>query len=132
MGWYVDNVLVCTTENGAGWVPDGAAVPGAQLTLDRSGSDVTLSWEASCVGADTDYEVYEGTVGEDFTSHDPRLCSTSGATAASFEPAGGNTYYLVVPRSVDREGSYGTDSEGAERPQGQSPCLPRALAPGCD
>jgi hypothetical protein len=132
VGWYVDNVLVCTSENGAGWVPDGAAVPGAQLTVDRSGADVTLSWDASCVGADTDYEVYEGSVGGDFTTHAPRLCSTSGATTASFEPAGGSTYYLVVPRSVDREGSYGTDSEGVERPQGQSPCLPRALAPGCD
>ena len=132
VGWYVDDVLVCTSENGAGWVPDGGAVPGAQLTAAKSGSDLTLAWDASCVGSDTNYEVYEGAIGGTFSSHVSRLCSTSGTTTATFEPADGNWYYLVVPRSVDREGSYGTNSQGDEREPAGAPCLDRALAFGCD
>lgn len=131
VGWYVDNVLVCTSENGAGWVPDGASVPGTQLTLDKSGPDIALSWGPSCVAADSDYAIYEGTLGS-FTSHTPRFCSTSGATTITFAPAVESSYYLVVPQSVDREGSYGADSAGNERPQSGSACLPQALALACD
>jgi hypothetical protein len=131
VGWYVDNVTVCTAENGAGWVPDGARVPGTQLRVDRSGSDVTLSWGASCVASDGDYEIYEGAIG-DFASHTPRFCSTSGATGRTFAPDPGDRYFLVVPRSADREGSYGFDGEGNERPVADAACLPQALKLGCD
>jgi Zn-dependent metalloprotease len=130
VGWYVDNVRVCTSENGAGRVPDGAAVPGTMVTLDKSGADVVLSWGVSCAAGDSDYEVYEGTLGS-FSSHQSRFCSTSGGTTKTFTPAAGSSYYLVVPRNLDREGSYGTDGEGSQRPQGVGACLSQALAPGC-
>jgi Zn-dependent metalloprotease len=131
VGWYVDNVLVCTSENGSGWVPDGATVPGTQLTLEKSGSNIALTWGDSCVASDSDYAVYEGTLGS-FDTHTPRFCTTFGATTMTFAPASGSSYYLVVPQSVDREGSYGTDGAGNERPRSGSACLPQALALSCD
>jgi len=48
----------------------------------------------------------------------------------TFTPAAGITYYLVVPRNGGSEGSYGTDSDGAERPIGLNACAPRKFA-GC-
>ena len=66
--------------------------------------------------------LYEGTL-SDFTSHVPRICSTDGATTASLTPQAESAYYLIVPRSVDQEGSYGTDSVGEERPQSESACF---------
>ena len=53
----------------------------------------------------------------------PRLCSTGGNTEHSFTPPAGDSYFLVVPRNAFREGSYGTDSFGPERPPGVSTCL---------
>jgi Zn-dependent metalloprotease len=129
-GWYVDDVRVCTAENGAGRVPNGATVPGPALTLAKAGSDLVLAWGDSCTVGDEDYAVYEGTLGS-FASHAPRQCSTLGATSTTLAPSAGSHYYLVVPRSADREGSYGTDSSGNPRPPAASPCLPQALAPPC-
>ena len=98
------------------------------LTVSEAGGgDLMLSWDPSCWAPDGDYEVYEGTLG-DFTSHDELTCSTAGLTTLTFSPAGGNTYYLVVPRSAYGEGSYGSRSDGSERPQGISACLSQALA----
>ena len=115
-----------------GGVPGSGGIPGTPLTIEQapggeitlsSEGEITLSWGASCLTNDSDYEIYEGTLG-DFASHTPRFCTTSGATAKTFLPAAaGNTYYLVVPRNDDREGSYGLRSDGLERPQGVSACL---------
>lgn len=97
------------------------------LVLDRlPGGDVELTWGASCLATDDDYEVYEGLFG-DFTSHTPKLCTTAGASSATFTPAGGDRYYLVVPRNSQREGSYGRDGEGTERPPGLSTCAEQAI-----
>jgi hypothetical protein len=94
-----------------------------------SGLDITLSWDPSCVADDSDYAIYEGLVG-DFTSHGLRYCSTDGATTKTLTPGVGDTYYLVVPRNSMREGSYGADSEGNERPQSTTACLVQQ-ASGC-
>jgi hypothetical protein len=115
----------------AGSVPDGANVPGTPLIVNREpGGELTLTWGASCAAADEDYAVYEGTL-RDFTSHRSKVCGTSGATSATFTPDAGDTYYLVVPLSAFREGSYGADSSGAERPQGAMACFPRSVG-HCD
>jgi hypothetical protein len=130
-GWYVDNVLVCTDVVTAGRVPDGGDVPGSPLTVGKTATgEIALSWDPSCHVADTDYEIYEGTVG-DFTSHESRFCTNDGATTRSFAPDAGDRYFLVVPRNADREGSYGEASSGDARPQGVTPCLVQALFPGC-
>ena len=114
--------------SGAGRVPDGSVVPGVPLTVSLEGTgEITLAWSPSCQVGDDDYAVYEGALG-DFTSHASRACSTGGATSLTIAPSGTGSYYLVVPRNADAEGSYGTDSTGAERPAATSPCLAQSIA----
>jgi hypothetical protein len=127
----VTGVPICDGSDGspaAGVVPGDGSVPGTPLTVERAGGgNLTLRWSGSCVETDTDYEVYEGQLG-DFTSHAPRLCTTAGATTTILTPSAGSSYYLVVPRNSVYEGSYGQDSAG-ERPQGLSSCQPQVAAP---
>jgi len=114
---------------GAGSVPDGSG--GTQLTVAKApGGSLSLTWGGSCRAGDADYAVYEGALGS-FYSHAARACSTAGATGALIAPAAGNTYYLVVPTRAYREGSYGKNSAGAERPAGSGECFPQLVKP-CD
>lgn len=111
----------------AGQIPDDWNVAGTPLSIDLLPSgDVTLSWGTSCLTSDTDYEIYEGTIGS-FTSHVPLFCSTSGATSFTFSPSGGDEYYLVVPSVGSVEGSYGQDSTGTDRPASASACRAQSL-----
>ncbi|MGH9869645.1 MAG: DNRLRE domain-containing protein [Candidatus Polarisedimenticolia bacterium] len=113
---------------GAGRVPDGGPTPGVPLTVDLApGGDITLSWSASCTATDTDFAVYEGVL-EDFTSHQPRLCSTAGSMTVTLTPGSGGRYYLVVPHNGAREGSYGLKSDLSERPASSAPCVPQSIA----
>lgn len=114
---------------GAGSVPDGRFVEGTPLTVSKTPSgDVELVWGASCLISDTDYAIYEGSLGN-FASHASRFCTTGGMRAKVFTPASGNSYYLIVPTHADREGFYGNDSAGHERPQGQGACYPQLAEP---
>jgi hypothetical protein len=112
---------------GAGSVPDGSTPPALPLRLRKAPANgLFLGWAASCGVNDEDYEIYEGTIG-DFTSHTPLHCSTAGAKSKIVTPGAGDTYYLVVPRSVNREGSYGKESDGDERPSSGRACLPQSI-----
>lgn len=106
--------------SGAGTVPDGKFVAGPQLHVDRSGSDVTLTWGAACGGA-SDYAVYEGELGVP-NSLVSRLCSTGGGTSATLTPSSAGHYYLVAPLNAGKEGSYGRDGAGNERPAAAVAC----------
>ncbi len=98
---------------------------GQQMYVIKQENSVSLTWDASCSGNDTDYAVYEGKLGV-FTSHRPVVCSTGGNTESSpFIPFPGDRYFLVVPRLATHEGSYGTDSEEDQRPPSPLPCLPQ-------
>jgi hypothetical protein len=94
---------------------------------------VTLTWNPSCSGADSDYSVMEGdisTLNSSGTySHEPvsGLCTTAGTTGATFDAAAGDRYYLVVPNDGSTEGSYGRDSSSTERPPAGTPCLAQSL-----
>ena len=112
--------------SGAGEVPDGNGVPGAPLTMAHSGGMIFLSWDDSCNPGDTDYEVYEGTLGI-FTSHAGIVCSTGGLTAVTFAAPPGDAYYLVVPSDGTSHGSYGVDGLGAQRPVSLSACSPQSI-----
>ena len=104
-----------------------AGMAGDELTLTAAPLGmITLSWSPSCHSGDTEYTVYEGTIGS-FTSHVPRTCGTGNVTSLTFTPAAADSYYLVVPRSFAREGSYGLDSDDVERPASLSACLPREI-----
>jgi hypothetical protein len=106
-------------EGGAGTVPDGGSRPGDPLRIERlAGGDLRMSWGDSCIGSvDTDYAVYEGTLG-DFNSHRSMTCSTGGAPTIDVTPRSGNAYYLVVPINGYYEGSHGMTSDGIERDRG--------------
>jgi hypothetical protein len=93
-----------------------------------SATEIGLSWAPSCNPADSDFAVYEGVLGGDFSSHTPVLCSTNGGLSATIPSLPGSRYYLVVPRSSDREGSYGTGADISQRQQGTPACLPQAIA----
>ena len=109
----------------AGQVPvDGAAAPPLSVVQLPTG-DLQLSWGPSCSASDVDFSVYEGSLG-DFDGHTPVTCSTAGLPGHTFTPGAGNRYYLVVPQSADREGSYGLDGAGLERPPGFANCLGQA------
>jgi hypothetical protein len=113
--------VTCGAATLSGSVPDGATVPGTPLTVSKLGSNLLLSWSASCVASDTNYEIYEGTIGS-YYDHHLKLCDTGGATGAVISPAAASSYYLAVPQNAEGEGSYGRDSTGAERPVGTSQC----------
>jgi hypothetical protein len=109
----------------AGAVADGKTVPGTPLAIEKvAGSDIRLTWSASCLIGDTDYGVYEGNLGS-FTSHTPRLCTTGGETAVDLVPATASSYYLIVPRNQTHEGSYGRNGDLVARPQGPIACAPQ-------
>lgn len=95
-----------------------------------AGDDLQLSWSGSCLGTDDDFAVYEGDIGG-FLGHEPVLCSTGHETSVVITPRGGSTYYLVVPRNYQREGSYGLDGDGAERLPAFEPCAAQ-LVGACD
>ena len=124
-GWQEADLRTLAPATPAGRVPDGAT--GTALQVTRSGgADINLTWGPSCLAADTDYGIYEGSLGA-FYSHTSRFCSTDGATTTTFTPNAGSTYYLVVPRNASWEGSYGTDSAGVERPPAAAACLPQLI-----
>ncbi len=106
----------------AGEVPDGSDPTDNPLRVSREpNGDITLSWDPSCLATDTDYAVYEGELGS-LTSRVPVLCSTGGATTATFTPSFPSCFYLIVPTNGESDGSAGTNSAGLERPLGAEDC----------
>ena len=130
------NGLVCTANaaGACGCIAPLAAVSGeasprtsaVPLRLGKAaGGQLTLTWSASCLSADTDYGIYEGSV-PNYYSHGALVCSTGGATTRTITPGAGNRYYLVVPHQASVEGSYGARKSGVQRPQGAPACLPQS------
>ncbi|MBD3867995.1 MAG: hypothetical protein IFK94_07715 [Acidobacteria bacterium] len=120
----VDALDIDESGPNAGEVPDGAGVPGQQLTVNRAGGDdIVIAWSASCSPGDSNYGVYEGVQGS-WSSAAPVTCDTGGATSWSFTPSTGSRYYLVVPQAGNVEGLYGVDSSGVQR-TGAARCYPQ-------
>jgi PKD repeat protein len=94
------------------------------------GAELELRWGGSCMASDTDYSVYEGTLGQ-FASHLPVNCSTGGSTTALITTPATAAYYLVVPNDGYYEGRYGQSSSGNNIPAGPTRCLPPAVSTGC-
>jgi hypothetical protein len=114
--------------SGAGTVPDGKTVLGAQLQVTKSGANITLNWAAAC-GGGSDYATYEGDMGVE-NSFVQKACSSGGATTITFTPAAGNRSYVVVPQLGSNEGSYGRKSNGTERSPAAVACRAQ-LIHGC-
>ena len=97
-------------------------VTSVPLTLTRNGGSLDLVWGASCSGDADDYSVHEGAIGS-WYGHASNLCTTGGATSTTLPSPAGSSYFIVVPTATPIEGSYGTDSLGAERPPSSVPCM---------
>jgi len=81
----------------------------------------------------TTWEIYRGTLGN-YYSHAILTCDTSGAnnwTEVNGLADGNSYYYLIVPATTTKEGSYGKDSDGSEIPAPFTACLPQDLT-GCN
>jgi hypothetical protein len=103
-----------------------AETPNVSVFLGTEGALSLYDFAPSCAATETDWAIYEGVLG-DFTSHLPVVCTTAASRLHTFVPQPGDTYYLVVPRTLDFEGSYGKASTGAERPASGAACLPRSI-----
>ena len=116
-----------------GSVPDRPSA-GTPLSLKKNTgipSHLDLSWGDSCGPEQTNFAVYEGTIGT-WYNHTSRLCTTGGAlSAANLTPAAASSYYLVVPLSASNEGSYGKNKAGTERPRGSAVCRANQSTDGC-
>lgn len=99
--------------------PGAGAVEG--LTLQKQSGRIAFGWQPSCVASDGSYALYEGVLG-DFSSHQPLSCDLPGLSTTLPTPTS-DRYYLVVPQSSGREGSYGPG-----RGPGSTVCRPQALA----
>jgi len=97
------------------------SVPGLMVRKSIVPGSLLLSWSPSC-GVANDYALYEGSIGG-WYDHTMADCSDDGADfEEEIVPGVGNRYFLVVPLDADEEGSYGTDSDGAERPARNATC----------
>jgi hypothetical protein len=115
-----------------GRVPESDSATAASLRVTKSDAfpgGLDLDWGPSC-GAGSDYSVHEGTIGS-WYSHDKKLCTTLGATAATITPGAGDAYFLIVPLDLTREGSYGVNGASVERPPSITTCRPGSDATGC-
>ncbi len=106
---------------GSGSVPVGGLGEGLSVSKAANG-DLNLSWAPSCLAEDSDFGIYEGSIG-DFASHLPSVCSTMGLTAYTVTPGAGSVYFLAVPQASGKEGSYGFSSDGSPRSASVAPCL---------
>jgi len=107
----------------AGTVPTGEDEDDVPLLIGKTaGAEIALSWGASCKVSDGDYAVYEGGLGGEFDTHSAKVCGTGTDTNTLVLANPGDRYFLIVPLSIEHEGSYGQDSEGVERPTGAPDC----------
>jgi hypothetical protein len=115
-----------TAPPAAGTSPDGST--GAPLRVAKSGSSLSITWGASCSGQASNHAIYQGNLSmlrAGMWDHDPVTCSAGTDLAETFVPGAGNRYYLVAPLAGGNEGSLGTVSSGALRPESASACAPR-------
>ena len=133
----IDGNQFCVTATGTtGEVYDNFCVyntfPGKiknSLQISKLGNNPVLTWNAPGGLCLTDgYQIYRGTLPFESYNHYALSCFINSTTYTdSFAPD--SYYYLVVPDNATREGSYGTNSYGDERPQALIPCKLQDTSP---
>jgi hypothetical protein len=119
--WWIDDLQItqtlvpgsCTTQPlGPPPIPDGASVPGAPLTVSRSGGDVVLNWDATqCPPAAVN--VYWGNLG-DFSAFAGGFCGLAPTGTATLS-LGDDVWFLVVGTDgASIDGSWSRDQQGNE------------------
>src|SRR4030042_1810313 len=104
------------------------AIYGTPFTISKAGSQFLLSWSSpggTC--QTTDYGVYRGSLPFLIYDHSAILCTTGGLTSAQINEDTNNYYYLITAQDGNKEGSYGIDSSGNQRPAASAPCLTQQL-----
>lgn len=130
-GWSIRarvDALACQANPGT--IYDPTVLPVGLLLGKAVSPDITLYWAGgSCSSGAVDYGIYEGTlanVHNGVYDHVRKDCSDAPPfLQETVTPLNTSTYYLVVPQNGKVEGSYCTDSLGAQRPQ------PALLAQRC-
>jgi len=114
----------------AGRVPNDQVFGGEPLRVTKFGSEVILTWGASCLSSDTDFSVYTGPMTL-YGMHEPVTCTTGGMLEHRLLPPTGDNYFIVVPHNGMKEGSHGTHNPGfgpLERLPSPAVCYPQEIA----
>lgn len=99
------------------------------LAVAKTATGVALTWTDSCGAPAARAGIHLGIIG-DYYSHYTVGCDyTSGSATLTWLQVQGPRYFLVVPVSDNREGSYGVDSNGTERPASDAGCALQSI--GC-
>ena len=112
--------------------PPGVPGVAPPLMAQKVGGNLELDWGAptgSCGG--NDYGVHQGSLAAltgGAYDHDSVACTTGGITTYTTTMPAGSLYFLISAVTASKEGSYGQDSIGAERPASLASCRPRSLA----
>ncbi|HEX5042452.1 MAG TPA: hypothetical protein VFV75_06075 [Candidatus Polarisedimenticolaceae bacterium] len=99
-------------------VPDGARVPGAQMTASRAanGVDIDLAWDAVSCPAD-DYNVFYGALADVATyTYSGAACDLGTTGTATFAAPAGDLFFLIVSQDGPIEGVHGFDGTGKAVP----------------
>lgn len=108
-------IVTINAAQAPGEAATGALAPLRVTAFDRATGTMTISYGVPC-GA-TDHAVVWGPLAQVSTyGWNGQACSIGNTGTASFTPGPGNRFLVVVARNGSREGSYGTDGDGAERP----------------
>ena len=110
-------VGVCINPSTAPPTPKEASPTGSLRARKGTGSSVVVTYAAAC-GA-TNHTIYAGslsTLRSQGIVWSQRYCAQGISGTATFTPATGNQYFVIVGNNGTLEGSYGRRSGGAERP----------------
>ena len=103
------------------------------VDYDSGTGDVIVDYTPACDAAD--HTIYRGSLGSvsGYGLSDAE-CNVGTSGTASFTPGAGDWFFMIVGNNGSSEGSYGTDSYGAERPadlETTSCDIPQDLASTC-
>jgi len=99
------------------------------LLVGKSDAGVELTWSDSCSEASPAAGIHVGIIGN-YYSHFGLGCNyENGSALLTWLEVQGPRYFVVVPVSPNREGSYGLDWNGAERPASNAYCFEQSI--GC-
>lgn len=114
-------------------VTPGEATP-MLASLNKTTGAIDVTYTPACAAAS--HTVYYGPLGSVGSyGYFGSACGLGNSGTASFDPGAGDWFFLIVAQDGAVEGSFGTDSTGAERPEagllGTCP-LPQSLTGRCD
>jgi hypothetical protein len=112
----------------AGTAPDGRSGSTPLRVARAAGTQLSLTWGASCSSGVSDYAIYEGTLDALRTgswNHASKTCAAGLDRSETITPGTGARYYLVAPLTASSEGRLGKNTAGSDRPAAAAPCKPR-------